>query len=66
MDTVDSLYIKYLNSQANDIQNGCATSSVRTQTLLAFYQEVLYRQSALVDDTVTANQLLTYTHQNYQ
>ena len=65
MDTVQSLYEKFLNSQANDIQNGCATSSVKTQTLLAFYQEVLYRQSAAVGDTLTANQLLTYTHQNY-
>jgi len=65
MDTTESLYQKYLNSQADDILNGCATSSLKTQTLLAFYQEVLYRQSALVDDTVTANQLLTYTYQNY-
>jgi hypothetical protein len=65
MDTVQSLYEKYLNSQAHDIQNGCATNSIRTQTLLAFYQEVLYRLSAAVNDTLTANQLLTYTHQNY-
>lgn len=65
MDTVEELYTKFLNSQANDIQNGCATSSVKTQTLWAFYQEVLFRQSSLIDDTVTANQLLTYTHQNY-
>jgi hypothetical protein len=65
MDTVASLYQKYLASQANDIQKGCANSSLRTQSLLAFYQEVLYRQSALVEDTVTANQLLTYTYQNY-
>ena len=65
MDTVQSLYEKFLASQANDIQNGCVSSSQKTQTLLAFYQEVTYRQSALVDDTLTANQLLTYTYQNY-
>jgi acyl-CoA hydrolase len=65
MDTVASLYEKFIHSQLDDIQNGCAQSSVKTQTLLAFYQEVVYRQSAAVDDTLTANQLLTYTHQNY-
>jgi len=65
MDTVESLYAKYLNSQADDIRKGCAVSSLKTQSLLAFYQEVLYRQSALVEDTVTANMLLTYTYQNY-
>jgi hypothetical protein len=65
MDTVESLYAKYLNSQADDIRKGCAASSLKTQSILAFYQEVLYRQSALVEDTVTANMLLTYTYQNY-
>lgn len=65
MDTVESLYQKYLASQADDIRNGCAKSSLKTQSLLAFYQEVVFRQSALVEDTLTANQLLTYTYQNY-
>jgi len=66
MDTVETLYAKYLASLGFDIQGGCTVASPRTQTLLAFYQEVQYRQSAQVNDEVTANQLLTYTYQNYQ
>jgi hypothetical protein len=65
MDTVESLYNKYLASLSFDVSNGCVGASEQTQTLLAFYQEVLYRQSSAVDDQVTANQLLTYTYQNY-
>lgn len=65
MDTNQSLYNKYLNSLQQDILNGRITYSALTQTLLAFYQEVLYRQNPNIDDTVTANQLLTYTYQNY-
>jgi hypothetical protein len=66
MDTVQTLYDKYLASLGWDIQGGCVAPSQKTQTLLAFYQEVLYRQSAAVNDEVTANQLLTFTYQNYQ
>lgn len=65
MDTNQSLYNKYLNSLQQDILNGRITYSEQTQILLAFYQEVLYRQNANINDTITANQLLTYTHQNY-
>lgn len=65
MDTLQTLYDKYIASQKFDIQGGCVTPSLRTQTLLAFYQEVQYRQSGAVNDTVTANQLLSYTYQNY-
>jgi len=66
MDTAETLYGKYLASLGFDIQGGCSASSIKTQTLLAFYQEVLYRQSSAVSDEVTANQLLTFTYQNYQ
>ena len=66
MDTAETLYGKYLASLGFDIQGGCTAASVKTQTLLALYQEVLYRQSAAVSDEVTANQLLTFTYQNYQ
>jgi hypothetical protein len=66
MDTVQTLYDKYLASLGWDIQGGCVAPSQKTQTLLAFYQEVLFRQSAAVNDEVTANQLLTFTYQNYQ
>lgn len=66
MDTAQTLYDKYLASLGFDIRGGCTDASIKTQTLLAFYQEVLYRQSAAVDDQVTADQLLTYTYQNYQ
>lgn len=66
MDTPQTLYDKYLASLGWDIQGGCVAASEKTQTLLAFYQEVLYRQSSAVNDEVTANQLLTYTYQNYQ
>jgi hypothetical protein len=66
MDTVQTLYQKYVHSLQNDIQRGCATLSEKTQQLLAFYQEVQYRQSAQVNDTVTADQLLEYTYQNYE
>jgi hypothetical protein len=65
MDTTTSLYEKYLQSLSFDIQGGCTAASVKTQTLLAFYQEVLYRLSLAVNDEVTANQLLTFTFQNY-
>ena len=65
MDTPQSLYDKYIASQKFDIQGGCVTPSLRTQILLAFYQEVQYRLSGAVNDTVTANQLLSYTYQNY-
>jgi hypothetical protein len=50
MDTVQTLYDKYLASLGWDIQGGCVAPSQKTQTLLAFYQEVLYRQSAAVND----------------
>jgi hypothetical protein len=66
MDTTQTLYDKYLASLGWDIQGGCTAPSLKTQTLLAFYQEVTYRQSNAVNDQVTANQLLTYTYQNYQ
>lgn len=66
MDTVQTLYDKYLISLGWDIQGGCIAASLKTQTLLAFYQEVVFRQSNAVNDQVTANQLLTYTYQNYQ
>lgn len=65
MDTAQSLYEKYIASLQFDIWGGCTAPSVRTQTLLAFYQEVLFRQSAQVGDEVTANQLLTFTYNNY-
>ena len=65
MDTTATLYDKYIASLMFDVMGGCATASTKTQTLLAFYQEVLYRQSAVVNDLVTANQLLTYTYNNY-
>jgi hypothetical protein len=65
MDTVQSLYEKYIASLHFDVMGGCNTPSQRTQTLLAFYQEVQYRQSAQVNDGVTANQLLTFTYNNY-
>jgi hypothetical protein len=65
MDTPETLYNKYLASLQFDIQGGCTSASQVTQTLLAFYQEVLYRQSAAVSDQVTANQLLTFTFENY-
>jgi hypothetical protein len=66
MDTVATLYDKYLASLGFDIEGGCVAASFKTQTLLAFYQEVVFRQSSAVNDQVTANQLLTYTYQNYQ
>jgi hypothetical protein len=66
MDTVETLYGKYLASLGFDIQGGCTAASIKTQTLLAFYQEVVFRQSGAVNDNVTANQLLTFTYQNYQ
>jgi hypothetical protein len=65
MDTVLELYQKYLDSLSNDINRGCTSFTIKTQVLLAFYQEVVYRQSPPVNDGVTANQLLTYTYQNY-
>jgi hypothetical protein len=65
MDSIESLYQKYLNNLADDIKKGCVSFSIRTQILLAFYQEVAFRQSAAVADNVTADQLLTYTYQNY-
>jgi hypothetical protein len=65
MDTLQSLYEKYIDSLQNDIQRGCVMLSNKTQELLAFYQEVQYRQSAVVNDIVTANMLLTYTYNNY-
>lgn len=65
MDTPATLYDKYLQSLSFDVQGGCTSASLKTQTLLAFYQEVIYRQSSAVNDQVTANQLLTYTYQNY-
>ena len=65
MDTTQTLYAKYLASLGFDIQGGCTVASQKTQTLLAFYQEVQYRLSAQVNDEVTANQLLTFTYQNY-
>jgi hypothetical protein len=65
MDTIQTLYEKYLHSQQNDIERGCVVLSLRTQILLAFVQEVEYRQSAVVNDAVTANMLLTYTANNY-
>jgi hypothetical protein len=66
MDTVQQLYNKYISSLQSDIQRGCVTPTFRTQSLLAFYQEVLYRLSSAVNDEVTANQLLTYTYNNYE
>jgi hypothetical protein len=65
LDTPQTLYDKYLASLQFDIARGCASASLTTQTLLAFYQEVLYRQSAAVNDEVTANELLRFTFQNY-
>lgn len=65
MDTAQSLYEKYIASLQFDLVGGCTTPSIKTQTLLAFYQEVLFRQSAQVSDEVTANQLLTFTYNNY-
>lgn len=65
MDTVTSLYQKYISSLENDIERGCVAFSIRTQILLAFYQEVVYRQSVAVNDEVTANMLLEYTGNNY-
>ncbi len=65
MDTILSLYDKFLHSQYLDIERGCVVLSLRTQILLAFVQEVEFRQSAVVNDTVTANMLLTYTANNY-
>jgi hypothetical protein len=66
MDTLETLNAKYLASLGFDIQGGCTSASQRTQILLAFIQEVTFRQSAAVNDEVTANQLLTFTYQNYQ
>lgn len=65
MDTVQSLYDKYIASLNNDIAGGCVRPSRATNELLAFYQEVLFRLSGQVNDEVTANQLLTYTKENY-
>ena len=65
MDTASSLYQKYIKSLSNDISIGCVTPSDSTTQLLAFYQEVVFRQSSQVDDQVTANQILTYTYLNY-
>jgi len=65
MDTISELYQKYLDSLSNDISRGCTSFTIKTQILLAFYQEVAYRQDPAVNDTVTADQLLTYTYQNY-
>lgn len=65
-DTVATLYDKYLASLQFDIARGCTSASQTTQTLLAFYQEVLYRQSSAVNDQVTADQLLAFTYENYQ
>jgi hypothetical protein len=65
MDTINELFGKYLSSLSADIERGCTSFSIKTQILLAFYQEVMFRQSAAVNDVITANQLLTYTHQNY-
>jgi hypothetical protein len=66
MDTLETLNAKYLSSLGFDIQGGCTSASERTQILLAFIQEVTFRQSSAVNDQVTANQLLTFTYQNYQ
>jgi hypothetical protein len=66
MDTLETLNQKYLTSLGFDIQGGCTTASQQTQILLAFIQEVIYRQSSAVNDEVTADQLLTFTYQNYQ
>jgi hypothetical protein len=66
MDTLDTLNAKYLFSLGFDIQGGCTSASERTQILLAFIQEVTFRLSSAVNDEVTANQLLTFTYQNYQ
>ena len=65
MDTIETLYQKYLDSLQDDIARGNVVFSLRTQALLAFYQEVAFRQSAAVEDDVTANLLLTYTANNY-
>jgi len=65
MDTPTTLYNKYLESLQFDIQGGCSSASQTTQILLAFHQEVLFRQSSAVNDQVTANQLLTFTFENY-
>lgn len=65
MDTEESLYKKYLASLRYDVEKGCVKPSITTQTLLAFYQEVKYRLSSAVSDQVTADQLLTYTAENY-
>jgi hypothetical protein len=65
MDTLQELYNKYIRSLQNDFARGCAGATVRTQQLLAFYQEAAYRLSEQVNDEVTANTLLTYTHNNY-
>lgn len=66
MDTIETLNQKYLTSLGFDIQGGCTSASQQTQILLAFVQEVTFRQSSAVEDQVTANQLLTFTYQNYQ
>jgi hypothetical protein len=66
MDTIQSLYTKYINSLTNDIAGGCVRPSQMTNELLAFYQEVIFRLSAQVNDQITANQLLTYTATNYR
>jgi hypothetical protein len=66
MDSVQELYNKYIASLQSDISGGCVRPSQATNELLAFYQEVLFRTSAQVNDQVTANQLLTYTKENYQ
>ena len=66
MDSLATLTDKYQASLAFDITGGCYSASMKTQTLLAFVQEVTFRQSTEVNDEVTANQLLTYTYQNYQ
>jgi hypothetical protein len=65
MDTPETLYSKYITSLGFDIQGGCTVASMQTQVLLAFYQEVLFRQSSAVNDTVTADQLLRFTFENY-
>ena len=65
MDTIESLYEKYIKSLENDIERGCVVFSIRTQALLAFYQEVQYRMSVDINDEVTANTLLEYTGNNY-
>lgn len=66
MDTLETLYAKYLASLGFDIKGGCTAASERTQILLAFVQEVSYRQSSAVNDEITADQLLRFTYQNYQ